>query len=216
MNRPKLASWLGAFALTMVAPAASPGADPEVRSEGGRLWVRSEGGVAVSQLLESVSGKTGVELVVDPELAGGRMDVEIEGVELERALRELSAGIPGAAGHTMSYVEDGAGKPRVTRVIIFAAGKAPAGNGSAEAAAVAAPTPSSADLDAQRERLIESGVRAETARRFMEITAEIQRLEKTPGAAEEILRSENYRSTIREIAEAQGKVRPRAEEPPAP
>ncbi|MGH7857371.1 MAG: hypothetical protein ACREQY_08575 [Candidatus Binatia bacterium] len=204
---------LGALALVLFSRAVCLADDPAVRFESGRLWVRSEGAVAVRPLLESVGEKTGVEFVIDPELAAGRIDVVIEGLELERAIRQLLADIPKAAGHTTSYVSDASGKPRVARVMVFGAGKAPAGSGSAEGAAVAAPTPSSADLETQKARMIEGGISAETAERFIAITGEMSRLQKTPGAVEALLQSEDYRKTIREIAEAQGKVTPERPSP---
>jgi hypothetical protein len=67
------------------------------------------------------------------------------------------------------------------------------------------PPPPSTDVEAQKKQMIESGIPAETAQKFLDITAESERLKATPGAAEAFIRSERYRAVIREIAEAQGK-----------
>jgi hypothetical protein len=215
MNRPdrKLAwrTWarLCAVAVVTLLPTVALAADVEVRFESGRLWVRTDDQVTAQRLFDSIAEKTGVDFVIDPDLAARRLHVEIEGLELERALRQLVTEIPGAGGQSMFYAPGDSGKARLVRVAVFGVGRspaaAPAADRSVEAAVVAAPTPPSADVEAQKKQMIESGMPAETAQKFLDITAETERLQKTPGAAEALIRSERYRAVIREIAEAQGK-----------
>lgn len=204
-----------AFALTVVGvvSAGSAAAQPEVRFESGKLWVRTDGPVAVRRLLDRIAETTGVEFAVDPELGAGRIEIAVDGVELERALARIAAKIPNAGGHTMSYVSSGSSSPRLARVAVFGAGRAPGGGappergaGSAEAVVVAAPTPSAADLDRQKENLVASGIPERTASEFIALTDELRRLQSTPVAAEAFIRSERYQRVMREIGRAQGKA----------
>jgi hypothetical protein len=210
-----------AAALAMSVPAFA--AEPAVRFESGRLWVRTKGQVDVQRLLESITDRTGVEFLIDPALAAERVALQIDGLELERALRQLVAKIPKAGGQTMSYASSGSGEPHLARVTVLRLGgespaiSAPAGAGSAEAAVVAAPELVSASaLEANKRQMIESGVPEETADEFNEIMSAAARAQRTPGATEEIMRSERFREVTRAIAEAQGKATKMEAEPPSP
>lgn len=202
---------LSNVALAVVLPAIALAGGIDVRFDSGRLWVRTDGEVAVQQLLDSIGKRTGVEFVIDPELATGRLHVDVEGLELERGLRQVFAAIPEIGGQTMIYEPGPPGASRLARVVVFAAGHAPpvnpaeAAGGDAESVVVAIPTPPPPDLELTKKQMIDRGIAAETAQKFVDITSETARLRKTPGAAEAFIRSERYREVMREIAEAQGK-----------
>jgi hypothetical protein len=168
----------------LLASAASAG-PPLVRFENGRIWLVARG-VAAPDLFSAVAEKTGVRFVVDADLKPGAITVDIEGQDLERAVRALVGAVPEAAGHTMSYARDGSGTTRLTAVTIYGAGKAPAGataavyeaaNPPAAEAPMPFPTP---DLGERMQRMIEAGVPRETAEKVIKLTEEVQKLQATP------------------------------------
>ena len=205
---------LGAVLLVSLAGVASAAGDVTVRFESGRLSVDTRGEVEVGRVLDTVAREIGADFEIDAALARGRIAVAIEEMEIERALREIVASIPGAGGQTIVYAGEGENPSRIVRVTILGGGGASEGAPRAaralEAAqpAVEPPAPSAQELERQRQRLVERGVSEETARSFVELTSELPRLRRTPGAAEELYESERYRQMIREIAEAQGKGAP--------
>jgi hypothetical protein len=110
--------------------------------------------VGAPELFKAIAAKTGVRFRIDSELHPGPMTLEIDGADLERAVRMLVAGMPGAAGHAAAYQP---GKPpRLKEVSIFGAGKVP----SQMSADVYDATP---DLDRQQREMVRAGVAPETA-----------------------------------------------------
>ena len=161
-----------------VFAAASP---VRIRFEEGKLWLSARA-VAASEIFSSVAERTGVRFVIDSELNPGVLTVDIDGLELERAVRSLVAAIPQAAGHTMSYSSENGGT-RLIEVTIFGPGKAPAGTGAAvyEATTSATPLPfPTPNLQERMEKMVEAGVPRETAEKVMALTQEVQKLQATP------------------------------------
>ncbi|MGH7819708.1 MAG: hypothetical protein ACREQ9_08040, partial [Candidatus Binatia bacterium] len=165
------------LALGIFASAAA-GASPDVRFEEGKLWVTSRE-VPAPEVFSAIAEKTGVRIVIDKELRPAPLTIRIEGMELERAIRNVVGAIPEVAGHTMSYTKEPSGAPRLAEVSIFGPGKAlSAGTNVYEATSPPVfPTP---DLQERMDRMIEAGVPRETAEKVLELTAEVQRLQATP------------------------------------
>jgi hypothetical protein len=125
----------------------------ETRFEKGKLWVSAHT-VGAPELFADVAAKTGVRFVIDSELRPPPLTIDIDGKDLERAIRMLIAGVPGAAGHAMAY-QPGR-PPRLKEVSIFGAGKAP----SSMSADVyeAGPKPPPPDLEKQQREMVAAGV----------------------------------------------------------
>jgi hypothetical protein len=215
-------SRLAALAV-IVLPAVALASGVEVRYAADRLSVHTGGAVVVRQLFDSITESTGVEFLVDPDLRERRVDVQIALAEFERAMRQIVAAIPGAGGHTTVYAKSATGNVAAARVTVFAAGKAATptsgaeGAESVEAIAGAPPTPAVTvalpeipeETYVENERqLVQGGVPEAMAREWIDLTREAVRAQRTPGAAEELMRSERFRRVNRAIAEAQGKFRP--------
>jgi hypothetical protein len=204
---------------------------PYVRFEEGRLWVSCRE-TPVPDLFAEIARATGIRIAVDRELHPAPVTVRVEGLDLERALRNLVAAVPEAAGHTMSYERTTDGSTRLTSVAIFGPGKAPAGTGVYEpgAASIAAPDP-----EERLRRMLEAGVPRETAEKVIELAAEVQKLQATPEpgayrpedlspesrqqlqplldrgvpmerAVQMLLLQEKYRRTLEELSTLQGRT----------
>jgi hypothetical protein len=167
---------------SLVFGVASQAAAPVVRYQDGRLWVRANG-VAAPDVFSAIAQRTGVRFVVDKELSPGALTIDVDGLELERALRAIVASIPQAAGHSMSYTSDADGTARLSEVSIYGPGKKIAGTGSEvyEAPTPAAPVPiPTPDLQERMDKMIAAGVPRETAEKVIELTVEVQKLQATP------------------------------------
>jgi len=176
-----LALGLGLAVTTDVSSAA---ALPQVRVEGGRLWVRADR-QPVSDVLGTVSAKTGVFFDVDGPLAEGTMTLVLEGVELERGIRSLVETLPGAAGHSMSYASDRS-PARLIGVRVYAPG-APrpplAPEPTAPRVMAAAPEPTATPGATERvERMVAAGVPRDAAESVQDLAREVQRMQTQPGS----------------------------------
>jgi hypothetical protein len=171
----------GRAAVVLGALASLAGAaEPRVRFEDGKLWVFSQA-VSAPDVFSAIAEKTGIRFVIDKELKPAPLTIRIEGMELERAIRNIVGALPEVAGHTMSYSREASGDARLAEVSIFGPGKAiSSGTNVYEASSsspLALPTP---DLQERMDRMIEAGVPRETAEKVLELTTEVQKLQATP------------------------------------
>ena len=181
-------------------PAIAAADLSSVRYENGKLWLNVRNAPA-AELLKVVAQKTGVRFVVAAEVQPGPITLSLEGMPLERAIRNLLSTMPQAAGHTMTYSPSRQGKgTRLVKVTLFGPGKTNAGTDSAvygddapnepgeqaggdappsiqNALPGAGPTPS---LDERMEKMIAAGVPRETAEKVISLTREVQKLQTTP------------------------------------
>src|SRR2546421_6025409 len=155
------ASWLSAAAASL-----------ETRFENGKLWVSAHT-VGAQELFKAIAAKTGVRFVIDSELRPGPLTVDIDGKDLERAIRMLIAGVPGAAGHAMAY-QPGT-PPRLKEVSIFGAGKAPSSMNADVYDGAPAP-----DLEKQQREMIAAGVDPQTAASVKKLGTAFLGLGSTP------------------------------------
>jgi hypothetical protein len=137
---------------------------------------------SVPDVLKAVADKTGVRFVVDAAIKPGPITLDLEAMPLERAIRNLIAAIPQAAGHTMTYARGPKGAPKLVQVSLFAKGQAPSGDAtvyaaSANPAPLVLPTP---DLEERMNKMIQAGVPRETAEKVIGLTREVQKLQATP------------------------------------
>jgi hypothetical protein len=183
--RPRIASACvaSAFALTIIAAFAARAETVRVQFQEGKLSFAARAAPA-AEVLQAIADKTGVRFVVDSEVKPGPITIDVEAMPLERAIRNLLTAIPQAAGHTMTYARDPRGEPLLVQVTLFGPGKAPAERGSTVyssskqvATPVVVPTP---DLEAGKEKMIQAGVRRETAERVINLTRDVQNLQATP------------------------------------
>ena len=137
-----------------------------------------------ADVLKVVAEKTGVRFVVDAEIKPGPITIDLDAMPLERAIRNLIATIPQAAGHTMTYGRGPRGTPHLVEVGLFGPGKTTAESGSTVYAGagesrtpVVLPTP---DLEERMDKMIQAGVPRETAERVISLTREVQKLQATP------------------------------------
>ena len=185
-------AWLVAsivFGDTRAAQAAA--VEPSaIRFENGKIWLSVRDAPA-ADLLKAVAKKTGVRFVVDAEVKPGPISLSLEGMPLERAIRNLIAAIPQAAGHSMAYAPTKQGGVRLVRVTLFGPGKTNAGQGSAvygdgnepSEAAHAPPPPvavATPSLDDRMDKMLAAGVPRETAEKVIRLTKEVQQLQQTP------------------------------------
>jgi type II secretory pathway component GspD/PulD (secretin) len=138
----------------------------------------------VPDVLKAVAEKTGVRFVVDSEIKPGSITIDLDAMPLERAIRNLVAAIPQAAGHTMTYARGKRGTPQLVQVTLFSAGKSPGEGGSTVYAAsgetttpIVQPTP---DLQERMDKMVQAGVPRETAEKVIALTREVQKLQATP------------------------------------
>ena len=182
-----------ALALVLLVPgrAAVAAADAYgIKYQGGKLWLNARG-VPAADLLKALAQKTGVRFVVDSDINPGPITLTLDGMPLERAVRNLVSAIPQAKGHTMTYASAKKGGPRLVQVSLFSAGKATAGKGAAVYGDGAEPPVAEVDarlpltlptpnLDDRMEKMIDAGVPRETAEKVITLTREVQKLQKTP------------------------------------
>jgi hypothetical protein len=156
-----------------------------VQFHGGKLSLRTNAAPA-ADVFSAVAEKTGIRFVVDSEIKPGPISIDIDGMELERAIRNLLNEVPQAAGHTMSYAPGPGGEPRLKQVTLYGPGKAPSEVGATVYQAsqevstpgpLALPTP---DLEERMRKMIDAGVPRETAEKVMTLTREVQQLQATP------------------------------------
>jgi hypothetical protein len=187
-----------AFALTIVADLAleARAETVHVQFQDGKLSLAAIAAPA-ADVFKAIADKTGVRFVVDSEVKPGPITIDLDAMPLERAIRNILAAIPQAAGHTMTYAREPRGEPLLVQVTLFGPGKAPAERGStvysasdrsievlgdrpgarlATAPAVL-PTP---DLEERKEKMIQAGVPRETAERVIKLTRDVQNLQATP------------------------------------
>jgi hypothetical protein len=171
--RPRIASACvaSAFALTIIAAFAARAETVRVQFQEGKLSLAARAAPA-AEVLQAIADKP------------GPITIDVEAMPLERAIRNLLTAIPQAAGHTMTYARDPRGEPLLVQVTLFGPGKAPAERGSTVyssskqvATPVVVPTP---DLEAGKEKMIQAGVRRETAERVINLTRDVQNLQATP------------------------------------
>jgi hypothetical protein len=120
-SRVVFASLLAVFLLTEAAGAAV-----RARFEQGKLSVTSAGALP-AEVFAAIANETGVRFVIDRSLELPPLTFEVEAT-LERAIREIVAGLPGVAGHAMVHGASAAGGSRLVEVSVFGAGgpRAPA------------------------------------------------------------------------------------------
>jgi hypothetical protein len=167
---------------------AAPMDPASIRFENGKLWLNVRDAPA-ADLLKAVAQKTGVRFVVDAEVNPGPISLALDGMPLERAIRNLVAAMPQAAGHTMAYAPTKQGGTRLVKVTLFGPGKTTAGARSAvygdgeeprtasAASPGALPTP---NLDDRMDKMLAAGVPRETAEKVIRLTKEVQQLQQTP------------------------------------
>ena len=137
----------------------------------------------VPDVLKAVADTTGVRFVVDGGIKPSSITIELESMPLERAIRNLIAAIPEAAGHTMTYGRNSKGTPRLVQVSLFGKGQAPGGDATVYAAAAPPADPlavATPDLEEKMDKMIQAGVPRETAERVIGLTREVQKLQATP------------------------------------
>ena len=91
-----------------------------VRSDDGILWVDSRAAPAAA-VFTAIARETGIRFIVGEELRPVAVNLKVEGIELERAIRNL-VGELDAVGYTMSYQGLPAGGARLAEVAIYGAG----------------------------------------------------------------------------------------------
>jgi hypothetical protein len=167
---------------------AAPTGTSSVRYEDGKLWMNVRD-APLAELLKVVAQKTGVRFVVDTEVKPGPITLALDGMPLERAIRNLIASMPQAAGHTMTYAPTKTGGTRLVKVTLFGPGKTVASTGSTvygedsgssetlSAPPAGLPTP---NLDERMDKMIAAGVPRETAEKVIGLTREVQKLQTTP------------------------------------
>jgi len=181
---PVLNRILPAAALAVALAGRADAETVRVRLEDNRLWLSSRG-VAAPSVFAEIADRTGIRFVIDKELKLGPITIQLDGMDLERAIRHLVAAVPEAAGHTMSYAQEPDGGTRLTEVSIFGPGRSLQDGTVYEATAEASagdtpamlPTP---DLEDRMQRMVEAGVPRDTAERVLELTTEVQKLQATP------------------------------------
>jgi hypothetical protein len=171
--------------IAILAAASIAAAEASVRAvyKDGKLTLTARRAPA-ADVLKAVGEKTGVRFVVDAEIKPDPMTIDLDAMPLERAIRNLVAAIPQAAGHTMTYGRSRHGAIQLVQVTLFGPGKTTLGGSSTVYAAsaqpgapVAEPTP---DLDDRREKMIQAGVPRDTAERVIYLTREVEKLKATP------------------------------------
>jgi hypothetical protein len=165
------------IALPLTAGAA---ASLEVRSVGSRLWIHAKS-VAAVDLLAAVSEETGIAFDLDADSANGSVTLDVDGLEVEQALRRLVNALPGASAHSFTYAADRPRRARLVAVRIFGAGRLD----RAATAPPPAPEPTTAEQpeNAERrlERMIAAGLPRETAEKVVELNEHARSLQQ--GAA---------------------------------
>jgi hypothetical protein len=91
-----------------------------VRSDKGMLWLDSRAAPA-PEVFTAIARETEIRFIVDEELHPVAVNLKLEGVEIERAIRNL-VGEVGAVGYGMSYQSLPAGGAKLTEVAIYGAG----------------------------------------------------------------------------------------------
>jgi hypothetical protein len=158
------------------------GAPPvKARFQDGKLSLEARA-APLPDVLKAVADKTGVRFVVDAAIKPTPITLDLDAMPLERAMRNLIAVIPEAAGHTMTYARENKGAPKLVQVSLFAKGQAPGGDATVYAAAsppapLEMPTP---DLEDRMKKMIDAGVPRETAEKVIGLTREVQKLQATP------------------------------------
>ncbi len=172
--------------MALVAAVAFPAtaAGVQVQYGGGKLSVSAESAPA-AEVLSAIAAKTGVRFVLDPEVKPGPVTIDIVGMDLERAIRNLVTQVSGTAGHTMTYVPAAGGRPRLTQVTLYGPGKTPSEGSSV--VYDAEPTPATApatgptpDLQERMQKMLDAGVPQETAEKVIDLTRQVQLLQATP------------------------------------
>jgi hypothetical protein len=160
-----------------------------LRYQSGKLWVTARA-VPAADLLKAIAEKTGVRFVVDSEVNPGPITIALDGMPLERAVRNLVAAIPQAAGHTATYAPAATGGSRLVQVALFGPGKTAAEGATVygESTEPVAPTdddavpqaPPTPDSEDRLHKMIAAGVPQETAEKVLDLTREVQNLQKAP------------------------------------
>lgn len=173
---------MNVFAEVAAVPA---GTNPAIvtRFRGGKLWLRAQH-APPKEVLEAIARKARIRFVAGGEIGGEPLTLDIRGMPLERAIRNVVSAIRQVAGHTMSYGRDGSGATRLVEVGLFVAGKAPAsastgvvyGNVETAHASVLPPL----DVDSHVGRMVAAGVPREQAEKVLELTKEVRGLQATP------------------------------------
>jgi hypothetical protein len=192
---PRIASVARVVALTLLVSAPPRGGAAAtdryaLRYEGGKLWGTARAAPA-SDLFKAIAEKTGVRFVVDSEVNPGPITIAFDCMPLERAVRNLVAAIPQAAGHTITYAPAATGGSRLVQVSLFGPGKTAAGRGATVYAEGEQPTPTAddsaapqalptPDVDERMQKMMQAGVPRETAEKVIRFTREVQKLQKTP------------------------------------
>jgi hypothetical protein len=168
-----------------VAAAGTPTANPAIvtRFRGGKLWLRTQH-APPNEVLEAIARKTRIRFVAVAEIRGDPLTLDIRGMPLERAIRNVLSAIRQVAGHTMSYGHDETGRTRLVEVGLFVAGAAPSSVSSGVVyGRVDSPPPSilpTVDVEAQIARMVAAGVSREQAEKVIELTQDLRGLQATP------------------------------------
>jgi len=185
VRRLKSSGVIASLLAIAILGASIPATAASVRAvyENGKLTLNARQAPA-ADVFRTVADKTGIRFVVDAEIKPGPITIDLDAMPLERAIRNLIAAIPQAAGHTMTYGRSRRGAPQLVQVALFGPGKTTVEGGSTVYAGSGEPgspvvltTP---DLDERLDKMIQAGVPRETAERVITLTREVQKLQATP------------------------------------
>jgi len=136
------------------------------------LWLDSRAAPA-PEVLTAIAREAGIRFIVDEALRPVSVNLHVEGVELERAIRNLVRELD-AAGYAMSYRSLPAGKPRLTEVAIYGAGGRSAKGTVYEATPPPLPSILAPNYEDLAGTLKASGVPAETIERVIVLSGELE------------------------------------------
>jgi hypothetical protein len=160
--------------------AAAADALLDVRSAGSRLWIRAES-VAPVDLLAAVSAETGIAFDLDEDSANGSVTLDVDGLEVEDALRRLVGALPGASAHSFRYAADRPRRARLVAVRVFGPGRLD--RAAAAPLPPAEPTTPPPDPREPRnaeehlDRMIAAGLSRETAEKVIELNEHARSLQ---------------------------------------
>ena len=143
-----------------------------VRSDNGSLWLESRATPA-PEVFTAIARETGIRFVVDDELRSVPVNLKIEGVEIQRAIRNLVREL-GAAGYAMWYRSLPAGAERLAEVVIYGAGGRSAKGTIYEASRLPLPSILAPKYEDLAGTLKATGIPAETIDRVVSLSRELE------------------------------------------
>lgn len=161
--------------LFSLVSSAAPGSHLGIRYREGRLTIHAEATPA-NEVFTAIAEQTGVRFVFDSEIRAVPITIDIEDMELERAIGKVVCAVRPAVA--MFHRGDSNSEPRLDRVALLGPGKAPEGGvydvEPAPMAPASMPTP---DV---MQSLIEAGVPGQTAQKLIDLDAEMHKLQTPP------------------------------------